>query len=209
MKRRMISCQYISFSLIFLPSLSLLCFHKVRYEWHCMFSVPWVRIRACLRWKVRAEYKHVSDSNLSGTNHINVVRKYVVAYSFLDNSIPAPVSVINKTIEEDRFDIPDVPMELDWSLRYGDSHLVSRFSYFSDMALSSIELPVFCGRFLLEKMLCTPPSSSSYRSVSLRNFVPTASVELDFHALCIFWRSLDNCIFLLVSFSEILTIGAV
>lgn len=55
----------------------------------------------------------MSDSNLSGTNHINVVRKYVVAYSFLDNSIPAPVSVINKTIEEDRFDIPDVPMELD------------------------------------------------------------------------------------------------
>lgn len=28
-------------------------------------------------------------------------------------SISAPVSVINKTIEEDRFDIPDVPMELD------------------------------------------------------------------------------------------------
>jgi hypothetical protein len=35
-----------------------------------------------------------------------------VAYSFLDYSLPGPVSVI-KTIEEDRFDIPDVPMEMD------------------------------------------------------------------------------------------------
>jgi hypothetical protein len=40
------------------------------------------------------------------------MRKYV-AYSFLDYSILGPVSVITKTIEEDRFDIPDVPMELD------------------------------------------------------------------------------------------------
>lgn len=38
---------------------------------------------------------------------------FSVPYSFLDNSIPCPVSVINKTIEEDRFDIPDVPMEED------------------------------------------------------------------------------------------------
>ena len=27
--------------------------------------------------------------------------------------IPSPVSVINKTIEEDKFDIPEVPMEED------------------------------------------------------------------------------------------------
>ena len=27
--------------------------------------------------------------------------------------LPSPISVINKTIEEDRFDIPDVPMEED------------------------------------------------------------------------------------------------
>ena len=33
---------------------------------------------------------------------------------FLDLILPSPVSVINKTIEEDRFDIPDVPMEEDW-----------------------------------------------------------------------------------------------
>ena len=32
---------------------------------------------------------------------------------FLDVSLPSPISVINKTIEEDRFDIPDVPMEED------------------------------------------------------------------------------------------------
>ena len=32
---------------------------------------------------------------------------------FLDISLPSPISVINKTIEEDRFDIPDVPMEED------------------------------------------------------------------------------------------------
>ena len=34
-----------------------------------------------------------------------------VTYCFLDNPIPTPMSVINKPIEEDRFDIPDVPME--------------------------------------------------------------------------------------------------
>ncbi|KAK6247437.1 hypothetical protein QUC31_019002 [Theobroma cacao] len=33
--------------------------------------------------------------------------------SFLDLMLPSPVSVINKAIEEDRFDIPDVPMEED------------------------------------------------------------------------------------------------
>ncbi|RVX20757.1 hypothetical protein CK203_002744 [Vitis vinifera] len=32
---------------------------------------------------------------------------------FLNFSLPSPISVINKTIEEDRFDIPDVPMEED------------------------------------------------------------------------------------------------
>ncbi|KAK7316052.1 hypothetical protein VNO77_34713 [Canavalia gladiata] len=36
-----------------------------------------------------------------------------VPYSFLDNPIPSPAYVINKTVEEDRFDIPDVPMEED------------------------------------------------------------------------------------------------
>lgn len=33
--------------------------------------------------------------------------------SFLDLMLPSPISVINKAIEEDRFDIPDVPMEED------------------------------------------------------------------------------------------------
>jgi len=42
-----------------------------------------------------------------------IVINISVPYSFLDNPIPSPVYVINKTIEEDRFDIPDVPMEED------------------------------------------------------------------------------------------------
>lgn len=32
------------------------------------------------------------------------------------NWIPTPVAIINKTIQEDRFDIPEVPMEEDWYL---------------------------------------------------------------------------------------------
>ncbi|KAF5945514.1 hypothetical protein HYC85_015742 [Camellia sinensis] len=36
-----------------------------------------------------------------------------VVFSFLDFLLPSPISVINKTIEEDRFDIPDVPMDED------------------------------------------------------------------------------------------------
>lgn len=35
------------------------------------------------------------------------------AYFSLTLVSPSPVSVMNKTIEEDRFDIPDVPMEED------------------------------------------------------------------------------------------------
>ncbi|KAM6577246.1 hypothetical protein CsatB_029083 [Cannabis sativa] len=36
-----------------------------------------------------------------------------VIYCFIDLKLPSPISVINKTIEEDRFDIPEVPMEED------------------------------------------------------------------------------------------------
>lgn len=33
--------------------------------------------------------------------------------AILDSLAPTPLSVVNKTIQEDRFDIPDVPMEED------------------------------------------------------------------------------------------------
>lgn len=38
------------------------------------------------------------------------VVKFVIPLDFI---LPSPISVINKTIEEDRFDIPEVPMEED------------------------------------------------------------------------------------------------
>ena len=46
-------------------------------------------------------------------NHSHIINYLALCLYFFNSASPSPISVINKTIDEDRFDIPDVPMEED------------------------------------------------------------------------------------------------